>query len=335
MEFLPNRYDSMQYRRCGRSGLMLPAISLGAYETFGSYKGEDVARECLYRAFDLGITHFDLANNYGIPPGNAELVVGKILKTMPRDELIISTKAGWRMWPGPYGEWLSKKYLVASLDQSLKRLDLDYVDIYYVHRPDPVTPLEETMEALDLIVRQGKALYVGVSGFSGAHFEHAFEVVERRSLAPITIHQPAYNLLNRRIEWDLLDHTERKGTGIIVFVPLAAGLLTSKYLDGKIPEDSRAAAVWGKDRVKAVVTEENLRKVRALNEIAARRGQTLAQMALAWALRLPRITSVLVGASRVSQIEENVAALANLDFTAEELAEIDRITLEPAAPGRG
>lgn len=331
MEFSPARYDSMQYRRCGRSGLMLPAISLGAYETFGSYKGEDVARECLYRAFDLGITHFDLANNYGVPPGNAELIVGKILKTMPRDELIISTKAGWRMWPGPYGEWLSKKYLVASLDQSLKRLGLDYVDIYYAHRPDPVTPLEETMEALDLIVRQGKALYIGVSSFSGAHFEHACEVVDREGLTRITIHQPAYNLLNRKIEWDLLDHTERRGTGVIVFVPLAAGLLTNKYLNGTIPADSRAAAVWGEKRAKAIVTEENLAKVRALNEIAKRRGQTLAQMALAWTLRLPQITSVLVGASRVSQIEENVAALSNPSFTQEELDEIDKITLCPGS----
>lgn len=327
MQFSPTRYDDMQYRRCGRSGLMLPAISLGAYETYGSYVGEDVARACLYRAFDLGITHFDLANNYGVPPGNAETMVGKILKTMPRDELIISTKAGWRMWPGPYGEWLSKKYLVASLDQSLHRLGLDYVDIYYAHRPDPETPLEETMEALDLIVRQGKALYIGVSSFSGAHFEEACKVVERHGLSHILIHQPRYSMLNRRIEWDLLDHTKRNGTGVITFGSLGAGVLTSKYLGGDIPEDSRAGALWG-ERAKSRITPETLSKVRALNEIAANRGQTLAQMAIAWVLRLPEITSVLVGASRVSQLEENVAALKNLDFSPEELARINEITAE-------
>ena len=325
MEFSSTRYDKMQYRRCGRSGLMLPVISLGVYETYGSYVGEDVAKACLYRAFDLGITHFDLANNYGVPPGNAEIMVGKILKDMPRDELIISTKAGWRMWPGPYGEWLSKKYLVASLDQSLQRLGLDYVDIYYAHRPDPHTPLEETMEALDLIVRQGKALYIGVSSFSGAHFEEACKVVERRNLSHILIHQPSYSMLNRKIEWDLLDHTQRNGTGVITFASLGQGLLTNKYLGGRIPEDSRAGALWGEEG-KSRFTPETLARVRALNEIAARRGQTLAQMAVAWVLRLPQITSVLLGASRVSQLEENVAALANLEFSVEELAEIDRIT---------
>ncbi|NMB24019.1 MAG: L-glyceraldehyde 3-phosphate reductase [Firmicutes bacterium] len=325
MEFSPTRYDNMQYRRCGRSGLLLPLISLGAYETYGSYVGEDVARACLYRAFDLGITHFDLANNYGVPYGNAEKMVGKIIKDMPRDELIISTKAGWDMWPGPYGEWLSKKYLVASLDQSLQRLGLDYVDIFYAHRPDPHTPLEETMEALDLIVRQGKALYIGVSSFSGAHFEEACKVVERHNLSRILIHQPSYSMLNRRIEWDLLDHTKRNGTGVITFATLGQGLLTSKYLDGRIPEDSRAGALWGEGG-KSRFTPETLAKVRALNDIAANRGQTLAQMAVAWVLRLPEITSVLLGASRVSQLEENVAALANLEFAPEELAEIDRIT---------
>ena len=327
MDFSPARYDNMQYRRCGHSGLMLPAISLGAYETYGSYVGEDVAKACLYRAFDLGITHFDLANNYGVPPGNAEIMVGKILKTMPRDELIISTKAGWRMWPGPYGEWLSKKYLVASLDQSLKRLGLDYVDIYYAHRPDPETPLEETMEALDLIVRQGKALYIGVSSFSGAHFEDACKVVERHGLSHILIHQPRYSMLDRRIEWDLLDHTKRNGTGVITFGSLGAGLLTNKYLGGDIPEDSRAGALWG-EKAQSRITPENLAKVRALNEIAANRGQTLAQMAIAWVLRLPEITSVLVGASRVHQIEENVAALENLEFSEEELDQIDKVTGE-------
>src|SRR5690242_1033672 len=212
-EFAQDRYDRMQYRRSGRSGLLLPAISLGAWETFGGYRGEEVARACLYRAFDLGITHFDLANNYGRPPGNAERVVGKILKDMPRDELIISTKAGYYMWPGPYGEWLSKKYLVASLDQSLQRLGLEYVDIFYAHRPDPNTPLEETLAALDLIVKQGKALYVGVSSFSGAQFAAATEIVRVHDWTPITIHQPYYNMLGRTVEWDLLPQLERAGTG--------------------------------------------------------------------------------------------------------------------------
>ncbi|MBO0778189.1 MAG: aldo/keto reductase [Ktedonobacteraceae bacterium] len=318
----------MLYRRSGNSGLMLPAISLGAWETFGGYRGEDVARACLYRAFDLGITHFDLANNYGRPPGNAETVVGKVLRDMPRDELIISTKAGYYMWPGPYGEWLSKKYLVASLDQSLKRLGLDYVDIYYAHRPDPETPLEETMAALDLIVRQGKALYVGVSSFSGAHFEHAVQVTQRMNLAPITIHQPNYHLLNRRIEYDLLDHTRRAGTGVIAFSPLAQGLLTDKYLN-EVPQDSRAAAWWNEQTQERVLAPGQLDKVRRLNAIAHDRGQTLAQMALAWILRHPEVTSVLTGASKVEQIEENVGALQNLEFSEEELRAIDEITLEP------
>jgi len=331
--FASDRYDRMIYRRSGRSGLVLPAISLGAWETFGGYRGEDVARQCLFRAFDLGITHFDLANNYGKPPGNAELVVGRILKEMPRDELIISTKAGYRMWPGPYGDGLSKKYLVASLDQSLKRLGLDYVDIFYAHRPDPETPLEETMEALDLIVRQGKALYVGVSNFSGAQFAEAVRITRERRLTPITIHQPYYNMLGRGIEWDLLDHTERCGTGVIVYCPLASGVLTDKYLGGTIPPDSRAALLWGEEQAKRRLTEETLEKVRKLNEIAKARGQTLAQRAIAWILRIPSITSVLIGASRVEQIEENVKALENLSFSREELEAIDAITL-PRAPGK-
>jgi L-glyceraldehyde 3-phosphate reductase len=323
--FREDRYDQMIYRRCGRSGLKLPAISLGAWETFGGYRGEETARMCLYRAFDLGITHFDLANNYGRPPGNAERVVGEILRDMPRDELIISTKAGYYMWPGPYGEWLSKKYLVSSLDQSLQRLGLDYVDIFYAHRPDPDTPLEETMAALDLIVRQGKALYVGISNFSGVQFEAAREVVARMNLAPITIHQPAYNLLNRKPEWDLFDHTARAGTGVIAFSPLAQGLLSSKYLNG-VPDDSRAAEWWDESRRESIITPEKLETIRKLSEIAGQRGQTLAQMALAWVLRLPAVTSALIGASKVEQIEENVAALANLDFDQEELAAIDALT---------
>jgi len=325
-EFAPDRYERMQYRRCGRSGLRLPAISLGAWETFGGYRGEDVARECLFRAFDLGITHFDLANNYGTPPGNAEIVVGRIIKEMPRDELIISSKAGWEMWPGPYGNWGSRKYLIASCDQSLKRMGLEYFDIFYHHRPDPETPLEETLGALDHLVRQGKALYVGVSAYSGAQFADAVRVCDRMGLAPITIHQPYYNMLGRQIEWDLLPHTERVGTGVIVFCPLASGLLTDKYLGGDIPAESRAAQRWGRQWVERNLGPERRAMLSELNEMAKQRGQTLAQMALAWILRLPGITSALTGSSSVKQIEENVAALDNLEFSAEELAKIDALT---------
>ena len=322
-----DRYESMKYRRCGRSGLLLPAISLGGWETFGGYRGEDVARECLFRAFDLGITHFDFANNYGSPPGNSEVVCGKIINEMPRDELIISSKAGYRMWPGPYGEWLSKKYLVASLDQSLKRMGLDYFDIFYAHRPDPETPLEETLMALDTMVRQGKVLYVGVSSFSGAHFAESVRIADRLSLHPITIHQPYYNMLGRGVESDLLSHTERTGTGVIAFCPLASGLLTDKYLSGDVPADSRAALKWGGESWKKNnLTEERLDTLRSLNNIASQRGQTLAQMALAWILRLPSVTSALIGASKVSQIEENVRALDNLYFSDGELKAIDRLT---------
>ena len=324
--FAPDRYDRMQYRRCGRSGLLLPAISLGAWETFGGYRGPEVARECLFRAFDLGITHFDLANNYGTPPGNAEIVCGRIIKEMPRDELIISSKAGYRMWPGPYGEWGSRKYIIASCDQSLKRMGLDYFDIFYSHRPDPETPLEETMAALDQLVRQGKALYIGVSSYSGAHFAEAVRVCDRMGLAPITIHQPAYNMLNRTIEWDLLPQTERAGTGVIPFVPLASGLLTDKYLGGDIPAESRAAQRWGKEWVEKNLSPERRKVLRELNDIAHARGQSLAQMALAWILRLPAITSALIGASRVEQIDENVAALDKLDFSEDELKRIDELT---------
>jgi L-glyceraldehyde 3-phosphate reductase len=326
-EFAENRYDKMLYRRCGHSGLLLPAVSLGAWETFGGYRGEEVARECFFRAFDLGITHFDLANNYGRPPGNAETVTGKVLKQMPRDELIISTKAGYRMWPGPYGEWSSKKYLVASLDQSLKRLGLDYVDIFYSHRPDPNTPLEETLNTLDLIVKQGKALYAGVSNYSGSFFEEAVGIVRHRGLAPITIHQPRYNLLDRLPETDLFEHTVKQGTGVITFSPLAQGLLSDKYLGGVVPENSRAALWWGKDSVSGVLSESQLTTLRALNQIAQARGQSLAQMALAWILRLPAVTSVLIGASSVKQVEENVAALDKLEFTEAELSAIDALTL--------
>jgi len=323
--FSENRYDSMPYRRCGRSGLLLPPISLGAWETFGGYKGEETARECIFRAFDLGITHFDLANNYGRPPGNAETVCGRIFKEMPRDELIIATKAGYRMWPGPYGEWGSKKYLVASLDQSLKRMGLDYVDFFYSHRPDPNTPLEETIGALDLIVKQGKALYAGVSSYSGAQFCDSVRIIDREHWAPITIHQPCYNLLQRGIETNLLDHTERHGCGVIAFCPLAQGLLTDKYLDG-VPPDSRAALWWDENNRGNKLSDTVIQKIRALNALAKERGQSLAQMALCWILRDPRVTSALIGASKVSQIEENVAALKQSNFSDEELQKIDAIT---------
>jgi L-glyceraldehyde 3-phosphate reductase len=324
--FAQDRYESMQYRACGRSGLKLPVISLGAWETFGGYRGEDVARECLYRAFDLGITHFDLANNYGRPPGNAETVVGKILRDMPRDELIISTKAGYYMWPGPYGDGLSKKYLVASLDQSLQRLGLDYVDIFYAHRPDPTTPLEETLTALDLIVRQGKALYIGVSNFPGELFDTAVELIGQLGLSPISIHQPRYNLLDRLPETDLFARTAWAGTGVITFSPLAQGILSEKYLKA-MPTDSRAALWWDQQYQERQLTPAVLEKVRRLNDLAQARGQTLPQMALAWNLRHQAVTSVLIGASHVAQIEENVAALRHLAFSEEELQEIDQVTL--------
>lgn len=327
--FAPDRYERGQYRRCGHSGLMLPLISLGGWETFGGYRGAEVARACLLRAFDLGITHFDFANNYGTPPGNSEIVCGKIIREeLPRDELIISSKAGYRMWPGPYGEWLSKKYIVASCDQSLKRMGLDYFDIFYLHRPDPETPLEESLGALDLLIQQGKVLYGGVSSFSGAHFADSVRIAERNGLAPITIHQPSYSMINRKIETDLLPQTERAGTGVIAFSPLSSGLLTDKYLSGEIPEDSRAALSWGEDNARGRLTPERIQILRSLNEIAQRRGQTLAQMAIAWVLREPTITSALIGASRVEQIEENMSALDNLEFSPEELETIDRLTLQ-------
>jgi len=324
--FAENRYESMPYRRCGRSGMLLPAISLGAWQTFGGYRDEEVARECLYRAFDLGITHFDLANNYGTPPGNAEVVCGKIIKDMPRDELIISTKAGFYMWPGPYGEWGSKKNIIASCDQSLKRMGVEYFDIFYHHRPDNDTPLEETLGAIDQIVRQGKALYAGVSNYSGAQFVDATRVVEREKLAPITIHQAYYNMLSRSVEWDLQPQAERAGTGIIAFCPLAQGRLTSKYLGGNVPEGSRAAHSGGKNWVEAGLTEQDHRTLNELNALAGERGQTLAQLALVWTLRTPGVTSALIGASSVAQIEENVAGLSNMVLSEAEIARIDALT---------
>jgi len=327
MRYRPSdhRYESMPYRRCGRSGIKLPAISLGLWHNFGGVDPFDNARAMVRRAFDLGITHFDLANNYGPPPGSAEETFGRILQqdlAQHRDELIISTKAGWGMWPGPYGDWGSRKYLIASLDQSLKRLGLEYVDIFYHHRRDPETPLEESMAALDHIVRQGKALYVGISSYSAEQTRRAAAIL-RRLGTPCLIHQPSYSMLNRSIEEELLAVLKEEGIGCIAFSPLAQGLLTDKYLAG-IPEGSRASKPHGFLRT-ADITEERLTKVRKLNELAHARGQTLAQMALAWALRHQGMTSVLVGASQVSQIEDNVAALANLQFTEEELARVESI----------
>jgi L-glyceraldehyde 3-phosphate reductase len=321
-----NRYDSMQYRRCGRSGLLLPAVSLGAWETFGGYKDEQVAQECIFRAFDLGVTHFDFANNYGKPPGNAELVCGKILKQMPRDEMIISSKAGYRMWPGPYGEWGSRKYIIASCDQSLQRMDVEYFDIFYSHRPDPNTPLEETLGALDTLVKHGKAIYAGVSSYTGAQFSDSILTVKQHDWSPITIHQPYFNLLARTVEWDLLPQTERHGTGVIAFAPLASGLLTDKFLNGEVSPTSRAATIWPRHWVAAHSVEQRKRILSGLNDIAAARGQTLAQMAIAWVLKFPAVTSALIGASSVKQLEDNVASLKNLQFSDEEIKKIDALT---------
>jgi L-glyceraldehyde 3-phosphate reductase len=318
-----NRYGSMQYRRTGRSGLLLPAVSLGLWHNFGTDRPLETQRAILRRAFDLGITHFDLANNYGPPYGSAEENFGRVLASdfrSYRDELIISSKAGWDMWPGPYGEGGSRKYLLASLDQSLRRMGLDYVDIFYSHRFDPETPLEETMGALDAAVRQGKALYVGISSYSAERTREAVRILGEFG-TPLLIHQPSYSMLNRWIEDGLLDVLEEEGVGCITFSPLAQGLLTDRYLEG-IPEDSRVAT--GGAMSKDMLTDENLSKVRALNDIARRRGQSLAQMALAWTLRDPRVTSTVIGASSVAQLEDNVRALDDLEFTEDELDEIDR-----------
>ena len=322
-----NRYDVQPYRRCGRSGLLLPAVSLGFWHNFGDDKPIETQRAIMRRAFDLGVTHFDLANNYGPPYGAAETNVGHILAQdfrAYRDELVISSKAGWDMWPGPYGNLGSRKYLTASLDQSLQRLGLDYVDIFYHHRPDPDTPLEETMGALDSIVRAGKALYVGVSSYSGERTARAAATL-RELGTPMLIHQPSYSMFNRWIETDLFDVLDREGVGCIAFTALAQGLLTNRYLDG-IPADSRAAA--GKSLSTSMINEENLARIRALNEIAQGRGQSLAQLALAWVLRDRRMTSTLIGASSVKQLEDNVATVQNLDFSDDELAAIDQHAVE-------
>jgi L-glyceraldehyde 3-phosphate reductase len=323
-----NRYDTMRYKTCGKSGLKLPALSLGLWQNFGDATPLSNAREMIHTAFDLGITHFDLANNYGPPSGSAELNFGKILSQdlgAYRDELVISTKAGYRMWPGPYGEWGSRKYLLSSLDQSLKRMGLEYVDIFYSHRFDPNTPLEETMGALETAYRQGKALYVGISSYSALKTREAYAILKARGI-PLVIHQPSYSMLNRWVEAELLSTVDELGMGTICFSPLAQGMLSDKYL-GIIPEGSRV----GKgvpSLSKNFLTEENLTRIKALNLIAMERGQSLAQMALAWCLRRKEITSALIGASSPAQIKENVAALENLTFTAEELQIIDNYAQE-------
>jgi L-glyceraldehyde 3-phosphate reductase len=318
-----DRYARMPYRRTGRSGLLLPAITLGLWQNFGGDRPIETQRAIVRRAFDLGITHFDLANNYGPPYGSAEENFGRILQSDlagRRDQLVISTKAGYDMWPGPYGIWGSRKYLLASLDQSLHRMGLEYVDIFYSHRLDPQTPLEETMAALDTAVRQGKALYVGISSYSARRTKEAAAIL-RRLGTPLLIHQPSYSMLNRWIEKDLLDLLGTEGIGCITFSPLAQGLLTDRYLNG-IPAGSRASQAGSFSE--EMLTDETLAKVRALNQIAQRRGQSLAQMALAWTLRDPRVTSTLVGASSLAQLEQNVGALDKLPFSADELREIDR-----------
>ncbi|HEV9035041.1 MAG TPA: L-glyceraldehyde 3-phosphate reductase [Puia sp.] len=322
---LDNRYDAMEYRRCGRSGLLLPAVSLGLWHNFGYVDTLENCREILHLAFDSGITHFDLANNYGPPPGSAEENFGRILKRdfhHYRDQLIISSKAGYYMWPGPYGEWGSKKYLVSSLDQSLGRMGLDYVDIFYHHRPDPNTPLEETMMALDLIVRQGKALYVGISNYQAPEAARAIQIL-RQLGTPCLIHQPKYSMFERWVEGGLLDLLEKEGVGCIPFSPLAQGLLTNKYLKG-IPEDSRAHKSTGFLQEKEV-TPEKVQKILRLNELAIKRDQTLAQMALAWILRDKRITSVLIGVSKPEQVTDSLQCFRNTWFSGEELAEIENI----------
>jgi L-glyceraldehyde 3-phosphate reductase len=324
----PIRYEQMIYRRCGRSGLKLPAISLGLWHNFGDDASQINAREMILCAFDLGVTHFDLANNYGPPPGSAEENFGRILKSdlaRHRDEMVISTKAGYNMWPGPYGEWGSRKSMLASLDQSLRRMGLDHVDIFYSHRVDPDSPLEETLGALDTAVRQGKALYAGISSYSATRTAEAAAIM-RALGTPCIIHQPSYSMLNRWIERDLLDTLDETGLGCIVFSPLAQGLLTDKYLRG-VPEGSRAANEASAFQ-SGFLTEETLNKIRSLKAIADRREQSLAQMAIAWALRDSRVTSALIGASRPSQIADSVAALGKLDFAVDELAEIDRFATD-------
>jgi L-glyceraldehyde 3-phosphate reductase len=324
----PDRYDTMQYRRCGRSGIQLPAISLGLWQNFGDDRSIDSQRAILRRAFDRGVTHFDLANNYGPPYGGAEVNFGRLLRedfSGLRDELIISTKAGWDMWPGPYGDLGSRKYLLASLDQSLKRLGLDYVDIFYHHHYDPTTPMEESLGALDSAVRQGKALYVGISSYSDERTLQAITIL-RDLGTPLLIHQPSYSMLNRWIEDRLLDVLDEQGVGCIAFSPLGQGLLTDKYIDG-VARGSRAAKE-DSSLAERMLNEENLTRVSGLATIAHERGQRMAQLAIAWALRNPVVTSVLLGASSVEQLDENLDSLNNLDFTDEELTRIDQFAVE-------
>ncbi|MBS1600006.1 MAG: L-glyceraldehyde 3-phosphate reductase [Bacteroidetes bacterium] len=328
MSYTPasNRYESMKYNRCGNSGLLLPAISLGLWHNFGSVDVFENGRSIVRRAFDRGITHFDLANNYGPSPGSAEENFGKMLKKdfsrNLRDEMIISTKAGYYMWPGPYGEWGSRKYLISSLNQSLSRMQLDYVDIFYSHRPDPNTPMEETMMALDTVVRQGKALYAGISNYSADESKKAIEILKSLG-TPCLIHQPKYSMFERWVEGGLLDVLGKSGVGCIPFSPLAQGLLTDRYLKG-IPENSRAAKSHGYLKV-GEITEERLEKIRKLNDMAKKRNQSLAQMALSWLLKDKRITTVLIGASSVGQLDNNIDAINNLEYSKEELAAIEAI----------
>jgi L-glyceraldehyde 3-phosphate reductase len=329
MSYTPEqgRYNEMQYRRCGNSGLMLPALSLGLWHNFGEIDDFEKCREIVHAAFDNGITHFDLANNYGPPPGAAEVTFGKILSRdlRPyRDELIISSKAGWPMWPGPYGDWGSKKYLMASLHQSLNRMGLEYVDIFYHHRPDPVTPLEETMRTLDLMVRQGKALYIGISSYSAEETKKAIDILNSLG-TPLLIHQPKYSMLERWVEEKLLDVLDDNGVGCITFSSLAQGLLTNKYLNG-IPVDSRAASARGNGALEAdAITPSTLQKVDRLNSMAKGRGQSLAQMALAWVLKDKRITSVIIGASKSSQVIDSIQCIKNPHFSTDELQQIEEI----------
>lgn len=322
---IESRYDKMKYKRCGISGIKLPRLALGLWHNFGENDDFETMENMVFKAFDLGINHFDLANNYGPPPGSAEENFGKIIKTHLhgyRDEMIISTKAGYLMWPGPYGEWGSRKYMLASLDQSLERLGLDYVDVYYSHRPDPETPLEETMGALDTAVRSGKALYAGISNYPAAEAADAIEILKDLG-TPCLIHQPSYSMLNRWVEGELDSLLIQEGVGAIAFSPLAQGLLTSKYLGGEIPEDSRAALDGFLKKEK--ITGDVVSMLQELDSIARQRSQSLAQMAIAWILHNPAITTVLIGASRVSQLEENVKSLDNLDFSDNEIKEIDAI----------
>ena len=323
-ESSPQRYDRMTYRRCGRSGLLLPAISLGGWQGIGSYRDDQESKRIFFTAFDHGITHFDFANNYGSPAGASEALFGRILPELPRHELVISSKAGYRMWPGPYGDGGGRKYLIESCEQSLRRLGVDHVDIFYSHRVDGDTPLEETLGALDTLVRQGKALYAGLSNYPDPTFSAALAIMRKISGTPIVLHQPRYNLFERAIEQTVLPTASREGLGVIAYSPLAQGLLTGRYLND-VPADSRAASNRGNGAIgSSQITPERLNKIRALHQVAQRRGQSLAQMALAWILRDPRVTSVLTGASHPAQIVDSVACLQNLNFSAEELAEIDR-----------